>query len=169
MSFICFESQCRDLELTKCCAALSKCRKSRVIIDTNLTHLGFKKRYSLHGLASQVAYRLHDEMAHVIAAENRIVVCKQQVTKIKSNRCLPVVLLIAWHCLMKIRWRNKLRRVHPCLSTASSTMLQSSVSPASCSLFETMLVQNSTRGPLLAWSAFSSHRDQGPFNEVVGF
>ena len=70
MSFICFESQCRDLELTKCCAALSKCRKSRVIIDT---HLGFKKRYSLHGLASQVTYRLRDEMAHTIAAANRIV------------------------------------------------------------------------------------------------
>ena len=59
----CFESQCRDLELTKCCAALSKRRKSRVIIDT---HLSFKKRYSLHGLASQVAYRLRDEMAYVM-------------------------------------------------------------------------------------------------------
>ena len=70
MSFICFESQCRDLELTKCCAPLSKRRKSRVIIDT---HLGFKKRYSLHRLASQVTFRLRDEMAHVIAAENRIV------------------------------------------------------------------------------------------------
>ena len=59
MLFICFESQCRDLDLTKCCAALPKCRKSRVIIDT---HLGFKKRYSLHGLASQLTYRLRDEM-----------------------------------------------------------------------------------------------------------
>ena len=37
-----------------------------MIIDT---HLGFKKRYSLHGLASQVTYRLRDEMA----AANRIV------------------------------------------------------------------------------------------------
>ena len=32
MSFICFDNQCRDLELLKCCAALSECRKSRVII-----------------------------------------------------------------------------------------------------------------------------------------
>ena len=32
MPFICFDSQCRDLELLKCCAALSECRKSRVII-----------------------------------------------------------------------------------------------------------------------------------------
>ena len=70
MLFICFERQCRDLDITKCCAALSKRRKSRVIIDT---HLGFKKRYSLHGLVSQVGYRLRDEMAHAIAAENRIV------------------------------------------------------------------------------------------------
>ena len=34
---------------------------------------GLQKRYSLHGLASQVTYQLRDEMAHTIAAENRIV------------------------------------------------------------------------------------------------
>ena len=32
MSAICFDSQCSDLELLKCCAALSECRQSVVII-----------------------------------------------------------------------------------------------------------------------------------------
>ena len=32
MSLICLESQWRDLELLKCCAALSECRQSVVII-----------------------------------------------------------------------------------------------------------------------------------------
>ena len=121
-SFICFESQ-RDLELTKCCAALSKCRKSRVIIDT---HLGFKKRYSLHGLASQVTYRLRDEMAHAIAAENRIVsllaTCYQnQIESVLTSRASYRVALLDEDSVA----RNKIRRAHPCLSTASSTMLQS--------------------------------------------
>jgi len=35
--------------------------------------LGFKERYSPHGLSPQVMYRLRDKMAHAIAAQNMIV------------------------------------------------------------------------------------------------
>jgi hypothetical protein len=35
--------------------------------------VGFKERYSPHGLSPQVMYRLRDKMAHAIAAQNMIV------------------------------------------------------------------------------------------------
>ena len=43
------------------------CRVVRVQEEPR-DHLGFKKRYSPHGLSPQVTNRLRDEMAHAIAA-----------------------------------------------------------------------------------------------------
>ena len=127
MSLICFDSQCRDLELLKRCAALSECRKCRVIIWASKSGVPC----SPHGMSPKVTYRIRDKMAHAIAAQSMTV----NIDLPKTNRtgvylsCFLSTLTPTWHCLTKTRWRNKLRWAHPCLPAASSTMYMSSDLP----------------------------------------
>jgi hypothetical protein len=137
-----------------------------VIIDT---HLGFKKRYSLHGLASQVTYRLRDEMAHAIAAKNRIVsllaTCYQnQIESVLTCRDSYRVALLDEDSVAQEASPGPPLPFYSILDDVTVICISRVV----LSFRDNLGSKKQSRGPLLA-CFLNSHRDQGPFNALAGF